>query len=527
MNSTQSEVAQTPAPPKPKGVRLWPAFLIFLLSAAALAIVWMKPTRQRQDQVIRTFFVCFGTAVLLLLWVLILSRLPARKRLLVLLGVLACIVVGAGMFQIRGVTGDLRPIVEFRWRPKSSAPVTHGAAALTQQSSNTKPPRGNFPQFMGPRRNGILEGPAFEPDWSVHPPRQLWRHPVNGAWSGFASSGQFAITQEQRGETESVVCYDLLNGAELWSHQDQGHYSTTIAGEGPRGTPTISSNRVVTLGASGMLNVLDLETGRQIWNTNVLQSNGAGLPDWGLANSPLLIEDKIIVAAGGPNNSALVAYSLTDGQKLWAAGSGSPDYSSPFVADLLGTRQIIAFQESIRGCSPDGKILWEYPWPGGHPHISLPVQIGRDELLVSSGYGTGAALLKFGQTETGKTSIKQIWKSIALKSKFGPLLVFQDHVYGLDDGIFTCIDLKTGHRNWKDGRYGHGQGLLVKDLILLTAESGDIVLIRPNPEKLDEVARLKVFSDKMWNPPALAGQYLLVRNNREAACFELAVRDIL
>ena len=149
MNPTQSEVVQTPAAPKPKGVRLWPAFLIFLLSAAGLAIVWLKPTRQRQDQVIRTFFVCFGTAVLLLLWVLLLSRLPARKRLLVLLGVLVCIVGGAGMFQIRGVTGDLRPIVEFRWRPKSSAPVTHEAAASDTTIRQSKAAHGKLSSIHG------------------------------------------------------------------------------------------------------------------------------------------------------------------------------------------------------------------------------------------------------------------------------------------------------------------------------------------------------------------------------------------
>jgi outer membrane protein assembly factor BamB len=91
----------------------------------------------------------------------------------------------------------------------------------------------------------------------------------------------------------------------------------------------------------------------------------------------------------------------------------------------------------------------------------------------------------------------------------------------LDDGIFTCVDLKTGQRKWKDGRYGHGQGLLVGETILLTSEKGEVILIQPDSAKLVELARFQVFSDKTWNPPALSGDYLLVRNDKEAACVQL------
>jgi outer membrane protein assembly factor BamB len=111
---------------------------------------------------------------------------------------------------------------------------------------------------------------------------------------------------------------------------------------------------------------------------------------------------------------------------------------------------------------------------------------------------------------------------MSLKSKFGPIFVKDDYIYGLDDGIFTCVALKTGQRQWKDGRYGHGQGLLVGGIILLTSEKGEVVLIEPNPEKLVEIGRFQVFSDKTWNPPALAGEYLLMRNDKEAACLQLA-----
>lgn len=518
MNSSDSSAPDVPNRP----LRWWPASLITILSAIALSVVWLKPARQRQDRLLQTFIVGFWMLVLLFLWAVLFSRLKPKVRLCIFLVVLAVGVAGAALFQIRGVTGDLRPIVEFRWKPRSSeivAPATHAAATPAVMAHTN---RYSFPSFMGPHRNGLIEGLSLDQDWNSHPPKTLWRHALNGAWSGFAISGNYAVTQEQRGEHETIVCYDLFTGAQIWFHEHDAHYSTTIAGEGPRSTPAISNNFVVAAGGLGQLSVLELQTGKLLWTTNAVTSNGGHLPEWGYACSPLISGDKIIVTTGG--DASLAAYSLTDGRKLWICGSGGPEYSSPIEAQLLGIKQIIIFQNALRACTPDGKMLWEHKWPGGHPHISLPIQLGEERLLVSSGYGTGCELLKFTKDASGGLKPERVWKSIALKSKFGPLLVRGDYVYGLDDGIFTCVDLKTGERKWKDGRYGHGQGLLVNDLILFTTESGDVVLIRPSSEKLDEAARLKVFSDKTWNPPALAGPYLLVRNEREAACFELPLR---
>ena len=114
-----------------------------------------------------------------------------------------------------------------------------------------------------------------------------------------------------------------------------------------------------------------------------------------------------------------------------------------------------------------------------------------------------------------------------MKSEFSNIVNREGFAYGLDDGIFCCVELKTGQRKWKDGRYGHGQGLRVQNVILLTTEKGEIVLIQPDPEKLVELARFKVFDDKTWNPPALAGEYLLMRNDKEAACLQLKRKKAL
>jgi outer membrane protein assembly factor BamB len=121
---------------------------------------------------------------------------------------------------------------------------------------------------------------------------------------------------------------------------------------------------------------------------------------------------------------------------------------------------------------------------------------------------------------------EKLWRSPRLKLKFSHAVLYEGRIYGLDDGVLVCLDPKTGERCWKAGRYGHGQLLLVEDLLLIQAEDGEVVLVEPSPEQLLERARFRAFEGKTWNIPTLAGRHLLVRNDREAALFELPVRSV-
>jgi outer membrane protein assembly factor BamB len=162
------------------------------------------------------------------------------------------------LFRIQGVSGDLLPIIGWRNQPLESAvivskqplPTLPGVAIAPAMFLSTT---NDFPQFMGPRRDATVSGPTLARDWQAQPPQLLWRQAVGPAWSGFAIVGNAAVTQEQRGDSELVVCYDVPTGKLIWSHADAAHYHTTLAGEGPRATPTITSNRVYTLGASAGL----------------------------------------------------------------------------------------------------------------------------------------------------------------------------------------------------------------------------------------------------------------------------------
>ena len=281
----------------PNRIRWRPAWVIVVVALLSLFWVRFVEDTHNQGRNLHTVCICLAAILLLLLWCLFFSRFRWRVRLLVLGVFLATATAAALSLNIHGVTGDLVPILEWRWHKDRPRQRHIGKATLpssyepTEQHSMTEVPDG-YPQFLGPSRNATLPGPVLARDWTARPPQQLWRHPIGAGWSGFAVARGFAVTQEQNGSEEMVVCYNALSGKFIWSHADTARYFTTLAGEGPRATPTIDGCKVYALGATGILNCLDLQTGELIWSRNIILENGGQLPEWGLSVSPLVL-DKI------------------------------------------------------------------------------------------------------------------------------------------------------------------------------------------------------------------------------------------
>jgi outer membrane protein assembly factor BamB len=505
--------------PSRRSVRWWPAALILALATSRLAFVWLRDASSTQARVVPTLKVMVLTTLLLFLWAMLFSRLPGRVRLTLLVAVLLIGTVVRLTVRITGVSGDVVPILVWRWSGNEALEDPVGAVSVTDRASRL----GDYPQFYGPRRDATLPGPRLARDWRSSPPRQLWRREVGEAWSSFAVVGTAAVTQEQRGEEEVVVRYDLESGREVWVHADRTGLDTTVGGRGPRATPTIANGRVYALGATGILNCLELERGKLVWSRNLVDDHQVRLADYGMPSSPLLVGELVVVQLARVGGS-LVAHRRSDGEPVWRAGGDSGSYSSPVLASVGGIEQVlIVNQRSIAGHLPEsGEMVWREEWSHPGEKVTPPLLLGDDRLLVSAGYGAGSRLLRL-RPEEGGFLVEELWRSPRLKSKFASMVLYQGTIYGLDDGVLTALNPDTGERLWKRGRYGHGQMILVGDLLLIQSEKGYVALVEATPEEHRELARLEALSGKTWNPPALAGRHLLVRNNREAACYELPV----
>ena len=171
---------------------------------------------------------------------------------------------------------------------------------------------------------------------------------------------------------------------------------------------------------------------------------------------------------------------------------------------------------------------WSYDWGDGSDeqvNVCQPAAINEQEILISSGYGRGSALIDVVESDHGIWSVKTQWKSKRLRSKFASIVIKDGFAYGLDEGILACIDLSNGERRWKRGRLGHGQLLLCNDALIIQCESGEIALVRADPDTYQLIRQIKCFNDRSWNYPILVGNRLLCRNDREAVCFEITNRE--
>jgi len=397
--------------------------------------------------------------------------------------------------------------------PPAPARTTRGPAAVKSGAE--------WPGFRGPDRDGIAPGMRIETDWSRFPPVELWRRPIGPGWSSFAVSGDLLFTQEQRGEYEIVACYKATTGEPVWQHRDAVRFWESNGGAGPRATPTLDRGRLYTLGATGILNVLNAGDGAIVWSRNVASETGTAVPTWGFAGSPLVVGDNVIVAAAG----TLAAYDLATGKPRWVGPVHAGGYSSPHRLTVGGVVQVLLQHDAgVTSVAPgSGALLWEYAWPGAA--IVQPALTADGDVLVSTASASGGLGMRRIAVAGGPGgwTTRERWTSTGLKPYFNDLVVHKGHAFGFDGSILACIGMEDGVRKWKGGRYGYGQLLLLpdQDVLLVLSEEGELALVGATPDQFRALARFAAVEGKTWNHPVLVGDILLVRNGEEMAAFRL------
>jgi outer membrane protein assembly factor BamB len=386
-------------------------------------------------------------------------------------------------------------------------------------------------QWRGPRRDGIAAPQALR-DQLDHLSRSvLWKAPIKGGFSSFAAANGFLYTMDLASPREErVLCLDASTGKELWhyTYPEQGFNTYS----GPRATPAVVQGLLYTVGAGGTLLCLPaIAAGqpRPLWQHQLMAEFKADLPEWGIACSPLVERDLVIVQPGGKKGS-VAAFDRLTGKLVWSALDDPNGYSSPVAATVAAERQIICFTgRGAVGLRPsDGAKLWYYPWRTQFDqNIATPIVAG-DYVFLSSGYSHGCALLHIERDGSKMKVIAAYVKSNRLmRNRHNTSVCMDAYLYGIDSesGVLRCIDLRTGDVKWESPDRANGCPILADGRLIIQREDGTIDVVEATPRAYKQTAQVKHLLNKgatpCWVLPALDHGRLFLRDPSQIVCLDV------
>lgn len=390
--------------------------------------------------------------------------------------------------------------------------------------------KGEWPQFLGPQRNGLSTETGLLDRWPTDGPKEIWRVTGGVGMSGLAISRGRVLTLVQRDEKQWLIALDAKTGESVWQTPLASAYSNPM-GNGPRATPAISGEQVFVFTGEGILSAHNFENGKSLWSHNVVKELSGKEAEYGMACSPLVVGEQVIVTAGAPKGT-VVAFDTKSGKQLWTAGSDPAGYSSPALLNVGGRSQIVAFTgNSALGVDPTkGAVMWRYPFKTNYDcNIATPLEI-NGQVFLSSGENHGSVLLAL-KPDSDKFTFNEVWNSFGpksvLRNEWQTSMLLDSHLYGMDNvggagpvTHLTCIDAATGERKWQEARFGKGNLIAADGKLFITTMKGELVVARATPERYDELGRATVLNSTR-QAPALSNGRLFLRDDKEIVCLDV------
>ncbi|MBL9125781.1 MAG: PQQ-like beta-propeller repeat protein [Planctomycetaceae bacterium] len=393
----------------------------------------------------------------------------------------------------------------------------------------------DWPQFRGPRGDGTWQGPRLALSWPEAGPTVAWRRPLGGGYAGVVAAGGRVYAMDRQTaprEVERVLAFDAESGEHLWTHEYPVAYGDLDYGTGPRAAPTIHDGRVYTLGAVGHACCLDAVTGKVIWSKDFVRE-GAELPTWGLAASPLIWRDLVILHPGLRPVGSLVALDARSGVEKWRASADPAGYATPIVVEIAQRPRLIAWTPTnVLGLDPStGEVFWSVPYPVTYG-VSIAAPVFHGGLVFVAGYWEGSKAIRLGDAPAEATLVYE--ENRNLRGLMSQPLVKEGYGYLLDKGHgLICFRLENGEKVWDDGfrltpRGRNPQASLVwtgqGDQVLALNAEGELILASLTPRGYEEHARAKIL-EPTWAHPAYAGARVYARNDQEIVAVELPLAE--
>ena len=377
----------------------------------------------------------------------------------------------------------------------------------------------DWPQWRGPRRNGISQEKGFTSEWPKQGPRRLWAARVGVGYSSMAVVGGRVYTMGNVGDVDHVVCLDVANGKLVWDYRYPCPAVDPNGYPGPRCTPTVDGGLVYTVSRVGHLLCLNAATGALVWSRHLVNDFGGFLPTWGYSGSPL-VEGEMLIVETGSAGRAVVALEKRTGRVVWANGNHLAAYSSPVGFDLARDRAVAVFSAvGLTGrAASNGRILWHQPWTTSYSVNAATPIVFDDKIFISSGYGTGCALL-----QVTASSVRPVWSSKNMRNHMNSCVLWQGHLYGFDENQLKCLDVITGAVKWSTPAYGKGSLMLADGRLLLYGERGRLGLADATSAGFKETAGAQVIGgNSTWAPPVLSNGRIYCRSLAELICLDVS-----
>jgi outer membrane protein assembly factor BamB len=388
----------------------------------------------------------------------------------------------------------------------------------------------DWPQFLGPTRDGISTETGLVKSWPDKGPPVVWEREVGEGYSAPVVSGGTLVLFHRVGDQEVVEALDAATGKPRWKVGYGTKYSDLLGkGDGPRSTPLVADGKVYTLGAEGMLHCLDLKDGSKVWEKSLAKEYAMRQSYFGVGTSPI-VEGGLLLVNVGARGAGIVAFDRATGKEVWKATDDEASYSSPVAATIDGARHVFFFTRTgLVDLDPKaGKVRFSKRWRSrmdASVNAAAPLAVGN-QLFLSASYGTGAVLLR-----VGKDGAEEVWKGDRMLSSHYNTPVRKDgYLYGIDGrqeqgARLRCVELKTGQVKWEKEPFGCASMILADGQIIALTENGDLVLIEPTPDGYREKARAAVLKDGPCRAEiALADGRLYGRDRKRLVCWNLKKR---
>ncbi|QDU79986.1 outer membrane biogenesis protein BamB [Polystyrenella longa] len=388
---------------------------------------------------------------------------------------------------------------------------------------------GDWPQILGPDRNGIAVDEKLPNHFPPNGPLEVWTHPVGSGSAGAAILGDQVILFHRQQDEELVECCSLESGETQWTTRFPTRFRPQFGStDGPLAVPLIQNGSVYVYGASGILAALDLQSGEIRWQKNLIQEFRAQEGYFGPGSCPLIVDDLIIINAGGFRTDAgVVAFNKTTGEVIWKTTSEHASYSSPVLYEAGGRKFVLlsARMTTFLLEADSGKVVDSIPFGKRGPTVNAanPVLSG-DHFLLSASYGVGSVWGKI--TPQG---LKTEWQDESiLASQYTTSIPYQGNLFGIDgrqdvgDPVLCCLDPTKPEIRWKKDDLGYATLILAGDKLLHMNTSGTLLLLAANVSEYQQLDEAQLTSGTTRALPALSRGYFLIRDDEQFLCFKLA-----